>query len=155
DATRCLVERGQPCGPSAGVCVPGMVVGCNWDSPPNVSPINPHFVCSEDFVGPSPERCNGKDDNCDGVVTAEEQDPDHDGYIACTGCVTSDLATGLVGCGDCQPQNGAVHPGALEVCNGGDDNCDGRIDNGACSAGLTCCPQLAACEDLTSNFQNC
>src|SRR5262249_36940683 len=112
DAAVCLIERGQPCGPALGECVAGTVLGCNWDHPPNLSPINAHFVCSADFVPPRPERCNGKDDNCDGVLAPDEQDPDRDGYIACTGCTTADLAAGLLGCGDCQPQNGAVHPGA-------------------------------------------
>ena len=30
---------------------------------------------------------------------------------------------------DCDDHNPAVHPGALEVCNGIDDDCDGTIDN--------------------------
>jgi PKD repeat protein len=31
---------------------------------------------------------------------------------------------------DCDDHNPAVHPGAVEVCNGIDDNCDGQIDEG-------------------------
>src|SRR5262249_40076663 len=58
----CLVERERmdPCGPSAGECVPGKVIGCDYDA--NVTPnaFNPHFICSSDFVGPIPELCNGK-----------------------------------------------------------------------------------------------
>ena len=32
---------------------------------------------------------------------------------------------------DCNDLNASVHPDALEVCNGMDDNCDGAIDNAA------------------------
>jgi len=32
--------------------------------------------------------------------------------------------------GDCDDDNPAVHPGALEVCNGLDDDCNGTVDDG-------------------------
>src|ERR687885_742657 len=31
---------------------------------------------------------------------------------------------------DCDDTMFAIHPGAAEVCNGVDDNCDGKIDDG-------------------------
>jgi N-acetylneuraminic acid mutarotase len=43
-------------------------------------------------------------------------DNDGDGYRACEG--------------DCDDANPSVHPGAVEVCNGIDDNCNGAIDEG-------------------------
>jgi hypothetical protein len=42
---------------------------------------------------------------------------------------------------DCDDQNAAVHPGATEVCNGVDDDCDGIVDNSGdalCDDGNVC-----------------
>lgn len=80
------------------------------------------------------ERCNGLDDNCNGLCD-EGLDPDGDGYTACGStdpmidptighCV--EMETWLQ---DCAPQNGAVHPGAQELCDGVDTNCDGVLSN--------------------------
>ena len=46
-------------------------------------------------------------------------DADGDGYFA---------EGGTCGSVDCNDNNAAVHPGATEVCNGIDDNCNGQID---------------------------
>jgi len=88
----------------------------------------------------APERCNGKDDSCNGLIdenTAPEPlypDPDGDGYYApnagdtVTGCLP--LAGYADEPGDCAPTEAGRHPGAMEVCNLLDDNCDGRVDEG-------------------------
>ena len=85
------------------------------------------------------ERCNGEDEDCDGVADEEPvedaagwyADADGDGYGddrrgACAG------TDGYVEVGgDCDDGDGAVHPGASEVCNDRVDNdCDGGP--GAC-----------------------
>ena len=63
-------------------------------------------------------------------------DADGDGYYtgsginACTSPGSGYRSTGLLGGGDCNDDNTAIHPGATEVCNGIDDNCDGQIDEG-------------------------
>lgn len=57
---------------------------------------------------------------CGALLGISECDPnidtDEDGY-------TSDV--------DCDDQDPHVHPGALEACDGQDDDCDGVVDNGA------------------------
>ena len=39
---------------------------------------------------------------------------------------------------DCNDSNAAVHPGASEVCNGLDDDCDGVVDEGNPGGGASC-----------------
>ncbi len=84
------------------------------------------------------EICNGVDDNCNGMIdegakTAFYLDIDEDGYGADSSKVeacqapSSDYVT--LG-GDCNDHDPNVHPGAVEVCNGKDDNCNGVIDEG-------------------------
>ncbi len=49
------------------------------------------------------------------------------------------MATGTASArcaGDCDDANPGVHPGAAEVCNGLDDDCDGIVDNVAAPAGI-------------------
>src|SRR2546425_1102955 len=60
------------------------------------------------------------------------QDTDHDGYPFAV---------------DCNDQDPAVHPGALEVCNGVDDDCDALIDEGL---GATTCG-VGACQRTVYN----
>ncbi|HND34212.1 MAG TPA: putative metal-binding motif-containing protein, partial [Myxococcota bacterium] len=82
------------------------------------------------------ETCNAIDDNCDGTVddgTAQNtyyMDMDEDGYgdpamptSACTqpsGFVSDNT--------DCADNNVGVNPGAEEVCNTQDDDCDGVLN---------------------------
>jgi hypothetical protein len=85
------------------------------------------------------EECNGLDDDCDGEVDVgvAEGDPwyadrDGDGYgdpdameLVCgrpSGYVADDT--------DCDDSDAAVFPGAEELCNGVDDDCDGEADEG-------------------------
>jgi hypothetical protein len=59
-------------------------------------------------------------------------DLDGDGFgddgTAAFSCEPGRLASG----GDCNGADPLTHPGATEVCNGLDDDCDGAIDEGAC-----------------------
>ena len=84
-----------------------------------------------------PEVCDGKDNNCDGVVDegvdlALYTDRDGDGYGAAG--VTEracEPRAGLVTVpGDCDDDAPAIFPEAEDLCDGLDNNCDGLVDEG-------------------------
>jgi len=120
------------------------------------------LVC--DAKEPSPDACDGLDNNCDGETDEQFPDTDGDGIKDCMetdkdddGILDSEdncVAVKNPGQGDfdldgsgdacdadddddqvgdeldCQPFDSAVFPGAEEVCNGKDDNCNFEPDEG-------------------------
>jgi Putative metal-binding motif len=124
------------------------------------------FVEQIDSIIPDPTRVKGtgefspvkvacaiqnettRKDFCDGLpAESAGPDDDGDGYTLCAASA-SDV--------DCNDQFDAIFPGAGEVCNGLDDNCDGTADEddppgiacpvfgqvGACRDGVTSCATL-------------
>ena len=84
------------------------------------------------------EQCNGVDDDCDGSIddgltsSTWYPDRDSDGYGDSTAGIEACEAPGeyIAEAGDCDDGDAAVHPGATELCNGVDDDCDTEIDEG-------------------------
>jgi hypothetical protein len=83
------------------------------------------------------ESCNGLDDDCDGFIDegltthTYYKDDDGDGYGTTATVQSCSAPPGYVDkSGDCNDNNADIHPGALELCNDIDDNCNGAIDEG-------------------------
>lgn len=110
-------------------------------------------VCEEASCVPSTEVCDGVDNDCDGQIDEGlfrdyYRDFDQDNYgnpdVSTSEC--SQPSGYVSNDDDCNDFDRDVHPGATEVCNEIDDDCDGRIDEG-----LSCDddpPPVGRCNDF-------
>jgi hypothetical protein len=106
---------------------------------------------------PTAETCDGLDNDCN-VAVDENLDDDQDGYgcdpssPGCRQCVpgqasctqallcANDVASdgNWTGTWDCDDHDSTVYPGAPELCDGKDNNCNGLVDEGVRNACGTC-----------------
>ena len=81
------------------------------------------------------ELCNGVDDDCDGDFDEDAQDAptwwldtDGDGYGAIPLAACDQPKGYSASGGDCNDGDPSIHPGAVDLCDGIDNNCDGQPD---------------------------
>lgn len=95
--------------------------------------------CNDDDVSIHPgvtETCDGKDEDCSGIPddtdTLVYQDQDGDGFgnpdVSASDC--SPPSDYVDNAADCDDTSATIKPGATELCNFRDDDCDGVIDEG-------------------------
>ena len=92
------------------------------------------------FVVPAPEVCDGRDNDCDGVVDGQNArdaqvwylDADGDGFgdprFAYIGCAPPGQGHWVTNGDDCDDSDPTIYPGAPELCDGRDNNCDLIVD---------------------------
>ena len=89
-----------------------------------------NFPTNIEVCDQSDNNCNGQVD--EGVTTKYFLDEDKDGFGASYTEVQACSAPEghVTKAGDCSEFNGAIYPGAPEICNDIDDDCDGQADQG-------------------------
>ncbi|MFO0683463.1 MAG: MopE-related protein [Sandaracinus sp.] len=115
----------QPCGMNVGICTTGTqtCTGGTWGT------------CSG--TNPRTETCNNLDDDCDGVI---------DGIVQTCGSSVGQCRPGSQICtaGAVGPCIGEVLPGT-ERCDGLDNDCDTRVDEGDPGGGGSCGAAIGVC----------
>ena len=129
-----LGRPGDPCSNGMqGACARQGTYRCSADGT---------ISCDTEKASSVPERCDGSDNDCDGMVDEEVtigcwRDADGDGYAGlgaayrqtCDACSPSETSVDPNSPKkDCDDSDPTVAPGAEESCDGKDNDCDGTVD---------------------------
>ncbi len=151
-----------PC--SVGVCDEA-TQQCTLQQRPDSTPCDDGSFCNTgeaclagSCTGGAPVDCTAWDDLCnqgvcdEGLRRCQQQAKP---TCSCDPGIDADF-DGANQCDDCDDRNGAVYPGAPELCNGVDDDCDGKVDEDfdVDTDNYSVCardPQLYDCDDANPN----
>jgi hypothetical protein len=138
---QCMPDSGE-CGCLPGWVSAGLATSCEKTN--DFGTCKASRICTAEGLTPcaanlpSVEICDGADNDCDGESDEDDAvdctvfyaDSDGDGFGIGNGmCLCSDPGKGFAEQGgDCNDQVTAVKPGADELCDNSDNNCNGQVD---------------------------